>query len=85
MMYSPIAYAAPALFALLTKDLRSEVRSEAASPQSGGGGGVEPELAATLELLTPPPAAEEAAFEATRKENGWPKDKRLRVALFHYV
>ena len=81
MMYSPIAYASPALFALLTKDLRAEV---AALEQPAPAG-----LTVSLQLLSPPGGwpleGEGLAFEASRKEEGWQRDKRLRIALFHYV
>jgi len=71
MMYSPIAYGNPSLFALLTADLRKE--------------SLDPPIASTLELLTPPPVDEVRAYGRSRDVEGWPKDKRLLVALFHFV
>jgi hypothetical protein len=97
-MFSPVNYASPQLFALLTHDFRQGLAKAAASAAAAGeaseaGEAVEASEAApttagvrdSLAWLAPPPADEVAAFEAARQEPGWPPQKRLRVALFHFV
>mmetsp|Transcript_49467 Transcript_49467/g.63439 ORF Transcript_49467/g.63439 Transcript_49467/m.63439 type:complete len:320 (-) Transcript_49467:200-1159(-) len=74
MMYSPIAYANPKLFKLLTADFRTSnviVKSE----------GIEK----SLYFLSEPSLKELEIFEVTRTISTWTREKRIIIALFHYV